>query len=189
MNKPLDIINEIRAIDEDYTPSDIRNALEDGEFLSNFNWTQAEVEAAYNLIDNIESWDELKSHGGAREGAGRKPQNLNHKIVGVRMTPDQQVKLQNLGGSEFIRSAIDEADDRTLYVFYKQGGEWQLDITNVYFFCREFDIDNYDAWKGSGESLEDVMEFGDKRDALDFIEVEIDDQDKASEYAYEIKAH
>lgn len=189
MTTALDIINEIRDIDEDYTPADVREALEDGEFLSNYNWTQEEVEEAYDLVDNIESWDELQTnrHGGAREGAGRPA--LGTKTVGIRLTPEEHAKLKKLGGSDFVREQLKDADDRTLYVFYDEPRGWVLEIMTVYDFCRRHDIDDYDDWRGKGESLCDVMDFQDKKDALDFIESEVDDQEAASEMAYDVKAY
>lgn len=188
MTTALSIINEIRAID-DYTPSDIRNALEDGEFLSNFNWTQEEVEAAYDLVSGIESWNELKKqHGGAREGAGRPA--LSTKTVGIRLTPEEHDVLKKVGGSEFVREQLKKIDLRTLYVFYKvRRGDWDLEITTAYDFCKRHDIESYGEWKGAGETLEDVMDFEDKRDALDFIELNIDDQEKQSDLTYEVNAY
>ena len=183
-----EIIDDIRAIDEEYTPYDVLNALEDGEFLSNFSWTQAEVEAAYDLVYNIKSWDELKTHGGARKGAGR-PTN-GCKTVGIRLTEEEHDLLKKAGGSAFVKEQLAKVDLRTLYVFYRVGGgDWDLEITTAYDFCRRHDIEDYEKWKGSGASLEDVMDFEDKRDARDFIELEIDDQEKASDLTYEINAH
>ena len=191
MTTALDIINEIRDLDEGYTPADVREALEDGAFLSNYSWTQEEVEAAYDLVDNITSWDELKAqitgHGGAREGAGRPA--LGTKAVGIRLTPEEHAKLKKLGGSDFVRELLKEADDRTLYVFYDEARGWTLEITTVYDFCRRHDIDDYDDWRGKGESLCDVMDFIDKQDALDFIESEVDDQEATNEMSYDIKAY
>lgn len=191
MKKAIDIINEIRDLDETYTPEDIRNALEEGEFLSNFNWTQKEVEEAYDLIYNIKSWGELDAanrHGGARDGAGR-PTN-GCKTVGIRITPEEHDKLKQLGGSQFVREALEAADDSPLYVFYKRShGDWDLEITTVYHFCKRHDIESYEAWKGSGETFDDVMDFEDKRDAVEFINMEIDDMEKKSELIYEVNAY
>lgn len=189
MTNVLSIIETIRDLDEEYTPADAREALEDGEFLAQHNWTQEEVEAAYDLVSSIESWDDLKKqHGGAREGAGRPA--LGTKTVGIRLTPEEHEALKKVGGSEFVREQLQKVDLRTLYVFYKvRRGDWDLEITTAYDFCKRHDIESYEDWKGAGETLEDVMDFEEKSDAINFIEMEIDDQEKQSDLTYEVNAY
>ena len=57
----------------------------------------------------------------------------------------------------------------------------------MYYFCIEHEIDNYEEWKGSGKTLDDVIEFEDKEYALEFIGVEIDDLEMANLLSNEIK--
>ena len=45
------------------------------------------------------------THGGRREGAGRKPSG--HVPSTVRLTPEQTETLKKLGGSAFLRSLLD----------------------------------------------------------------------------------
>jgi hypothetical protein len=54
-----------------------------------------------------------KSHGGARDGAGRKPINDSEEtvVMGIRMTIGQREKLDRLGGSSWVRRQIDSATD------------------------------------------------------------------------------
>lgn len=51
------------------------------------------------------------SHGGAREGGGRKPLKDGVATVPVvtRMTVDQREKLAKLGGAPWVRDRIDKA--------------------------------------------------------------------------------
>lgn len=113
----------------------------------------------------------------------------NNTTVAIRLTAEEHEKLKRLNGSKFVREAIKAADDRPLYVFYKIGrGNWDLEVTTAYYFCKRHDIKDYESWKGTGDSLEDVMDFEDKSDALNFIEMEIDDPEKANELTAEIKA-
>ncbi len=52
-----------------------------------------------------------KTHGGAREGAGRKALQEGEEtvIVSTKMTASQRDKLQRLGGAWWIRERIDKA--------------------------------------------------------------------------------
>lgn len=62
-------------------------------------------------------WAEAKrqasKRGGARTGAGRKAEDGAAGLVqiAVRVTPPQREKLARLGGSVWVRGAIDEADE------------------------------------------------------------------------------
>lgn len=49
--------------------------------------------------------------GGTRPGSGRKPQDGAEAVVPVTLNirPDQRDKLRSLGGSVFLRAAIDAA--------------------------------------------------------------------------------
>jgi len=61
--------------------------------------------------------DTRKSHGGAREGGGRKP-----KVVGapatspvtIKLSDAQKEKLQRLGGAPWVREKIDKAKEPQL---------------------------------------------------------------------------
>lgn len=52
-----------------------------------------------------------KQHGGAREGAGRKPLSDNEPsvVVNLKMTAGQRDKLRGLGGAPWVRERIDRA--------------------------------------------------------------------------------
>jgi hypothetical protein len=62
-------------------------------------------------------WAEAKrqtsKRGGARVGAGRKAEDGATGLVqvAVRVTPPQREKLSRLGGSVWVRRAIDEAEE------------------------------------------------------------------------------
>lgn len=62
-------------------------------------------------------WAEAKrqasKRGGARSGAGRKAEDGATGLVqvAVRVTPPQREKLGRLGGSVWVRRAIDEAEE------------------------------------------------------------------------------
>ena len=65
-----------------------------------------------------------------------------------------------------------------LFVFEKASNSWSLDVTNIYDFRKNYDIENYQDWRGQGGTLEDVMDFIDKEDALNFIEMEFDEDQR-----------
>lgn len=50
-------------------------------------------------------------HGGAREGAGRKPISdaPMGAVMHVRLSPEQKTKVDILGGGAWVRWAIDKA--------------------------------------------------------------------------------
>lgn len=52
-------------------------------------------------------------HGGAGRGQGRKPLAPGEDTVPVtiRMTGEQKEKLKRLGGAQWVRTRIDDADD------------------------------------------------------------------------------
>lgn len=52
------------------------------------------------------------SHGGRREGAGRKP--TGHVASTIRLTPEQTETLRSLGGSTFLRTTLDGIKAGTL---------------------------------------------------------------------------
>lgn len=62
-------------------------------------------------------WAEAKrqasKRGGARKGAGVKPADgaLDLVQIGVRIREDQKPKLARLGGSVWVRRAIDDAEE------------------------------------------------------------------------------
>lgn len=49
------------------------------------------------------------ARGGARPGAGRKPDQEQKIYVRIRLTPEQRKKLKQLGGSKWIGERIDKA--------------------------------------------------------------------------------
>lgn len=54
--------------------------------------------------------DTKKPHGGAREGAGRKPQVAGAPAtttVSIKLSDFQKDKLQRLGGAPWVREKID----------------------------------------------------------------------------------
>lgn len=53
-----------------------------------------------------------KKHGGAGRGQGRKPIKTGEETISlsIRMTVSQRNKLGLLGGSQWIRKCIDEAE-------------------------------------------------------------------------------
>lgn len=53
-------------------------------------------------------------HGGARAGAGRKAADgaRGLVLVSVRLTRHQREKLRRLGGSVWVRKAVDEAAEK-----------------------------------------------------------------------------
>lgn len=55
--------------------------------------------------------DPVSGRGGANRGQGRKPlsPDSNSVIATLRMTPEQQVKLNSLGGALWVREKIDQA--------------------------------------------------------------------------------
>ena len=54
-----------------------------------------------------------KTHGGAREGAGRPEGSIKlekKESITIRLTPEQREKLKALGGAKWIRQKIDETN-------------------------------------------------------------------------------
>jgi len=51
------------------------------------------------------------THGGAREGSGRKPLRAGVQtiVVTIRATPEQRDKFNALGGPEWFRRAVERA--------------------------------------------------------------------------------
>lgn len=56
---------------------------------------------------------QARRRGGARAGAGVKPADgaTNLVLIGLRIRADQKPKLAQLGGSVWVRQAIDEAGE------------------------------------------------------------------------------
>jgi len=50
--KAQEIIEEIRNEGNNYTDQDIKYALEDGEYLATQDWTQEEIEEAYDIVNS-----------------------------------------------------------------------------------------------------------------------------------------
>lgn len=51
------------------------------------------------------------THGGAREGAGRKPlvEGVGSVVIPIRATPEQRAKFHALGGAEWFRRTLNRA--------------------------------------------------------------------------------
>lgn len=60
------------------------------------------------VCDNCEDadsyeWDETKSHGGKRSGAGRKPSNLPSKTISFRIHPEWEQRIKEVVRNEIAK--------------------------------------------------------------------------------------
>ena len=51
-----------------------------------------------------------RGRGGAREGAGRKPDSIKRSYVKVRLSVDEHAKLMKLGGSKWLVEHLAKAE-------------------------------------------------------------------------------
>ena len=51
--------------------------------------------------------EKKSSHGGARQGSGRKPDPIPKIYVQIRLTVEQWDKLKRLGGSKWVAERLD----------------------------------------------------------------------------------
>ena len=85
----------------------------------------------------------LRTHGGAREGAGRKP--TGHITRTIRVSPEQYELLRSLGGSEFLRFLLDRIREAKV----------AIPVDTLKF--TEEDQDRFiDGWTQAGGSTDDA---------------------------------
>lgn len=62
-------------------------------------------------------------------------------------------------------------EDKKLYLVSlpRHGRDFDFEVTTVSDFCKNHGIDDYDAWKSQGGTLDDIMDFTDAKAAADFI--------------------
>lgn len=51
----------------------------------------------------------------------------------------------------------------------RHGSDFDFEVTTVSDFCRDHGIDDYDAWRSQGGTLDDVLDFTDEQTAVSFI--------------------
>lgn len=94
---------------------------------------------------NVETAEaaEEKTHGGAREGAGRKATGNITRTV--RLSPAQNALFKALGSSDFLRSMLDSIKDGTVAI--------PIDTTKLTDEQQDRFID---GWKKAGGTMEDA---------------------------------
>lgn len=70
-----------------------------------------DVDSVFNSPGHYVRWGAPTQHGGSRKGAGRKPLAETVVKITVKLSPEQREKFHALGGSDWLRNALERWDE------------------------------------------------------------------------------